>query len=244
MLIQHRRHTARYVSQHDHGLHVGALANAWDVHFDSDAILAMSLHDIAWQDADDVPRRAFWFDDDTGTLRDFTRVGAPKLAMYADGLDRAERIHGYSGLLGSMHYALFFPSDETTAPFLHAERARRARLAREIAVDPDSPGVRADYDWLQFFDALSLFACLHAPGSDPATHLPWLTSTLTSPRGTHTLEWIDDDTLTVSGLSPDVSIAHPLPYRELPARFDSADALVDAWEHADVRWWDLVVRGA
>lgn len=239
MLIQRRPQTARYITQHEHGLHVGSLAHGWSVNFGSEAIMAMSLHDLAWQPVDDITQRAFLFDHVNGRLRDFTGAGLAKLDMYVRGLDLLEKIHPYAALLTSMHYALFFPENDQTTSFLTHERARRAQLTQLLEVEPAH--VRRDYDWLQFFDGLSLFACLHAPGTDFHHHLSWLPNEMSSPTGTHHLEWVSDHVLAISGVEPDLHIKHTIHYRELPLRFDHLDAFVEKWTQSTVHSWDLTI---
>lgn len=203
MLVQVRRDGMRLVRQHDHALMAGALARGWDAAGPEGrglpfrVVLATALHDLAWRELDAEPR----FDPERGRPYTFDEHPLePKLAAYRAGLNRAEAISAWVGLLGSLHYASFLEVSEAAA-FLASEAERRQRLLAELDRPPvrgdgaaraDGAGpatgkggppvgrerlerrARRDLAWLKFFDDLSIRLCMTAPGGRREERPAWL----------------------------------------------------------------------
>lgn len=190
----------RMIAQHEHALLSGELARAW-VGVDGreplsfGCILATTLHDLAWLEADRrIAEDDTCFDAERGLPHDFmTFPSAPKLAMYASGLDAVEQLDGWSALLGSLHYSGFGHE----AGFTEGERARRARLAERVAHGQDEARAARELRLLQWFDWLSLALCLSAPGSRSV--LPaWLRAPLIFDEVEYRLHWRSEDHVEVA----------------------------------------------
>lgn len=263
MLVQVRSDgQLRLFRQHAHALAAGELAFAWaGPERDGDPlsfelVLATALHDLSWRELDRRPLR----DERTGRPVAFDEYPlAPKLEAYARGLNELEAIHRYAGLLGSRHYTSFPDVRAADSPdakeFVAAERARRARLWRELdleeatptdgpweSVSEDEPAVSRDLDYLQLFDGLSIFVCLTPPSARAGDRPEWVERLrhLETPGGSllH-LTWMEDDVLHVDPFPFRGPVELRLRYRELPTdSFPDQDALDAAWDAApDEDWW-------
>jgi len=196
-----------------------------------EVVLGVALHDCAWREADARPRR----DAATGGVVSF--LGHPReerLRFYAEGIDAAERVHPYAGLLASLHYTGFDWGDAAEA-FLRSERGRRERLIRELALDD---GGRASLDahrrLVGLFDDLSLFVCLAGP--DSLARPDWLLpGDVTQPPGGPRirLAWRDAETIEADPFPFRGPVPLGIPARELRrAAFADAADLARAWDGA------------
>jgi hypothetical protein len=237
MVVQVRRDAFRVMRQHDHAIASGALAAAWIGTGDRpaplpfQAVLGIALHDLAWRDADALLRR----DPATGGVLSFLEhPREERLRFYAAGIEAAERIHPYAGLLASSHYAGFAWGEGE--PFVQRERERQARLRRALGIDDDRARgeLRLHRLFVGLFDDLSLFACLAGPASlaRPAWLLPG--DAADAPEGSRLrLAWRDAETIAVVPFPFRDAVDLAIPARDLPRVAYEDDATVRrAWEEA------------
>jgi hypothetical protein len=237
MVVQVRRDAFRVIRQHDHAIASGALAAAWIGTGDSpaplplEAVLGIALHDCAWRDADAVPRR------DPATRAPLSFLEHPReerLRFYAEGIEAAERIHPYAGLLGSFHYSGFASGGGGEA-FVRSERERQARLCRELGLDDRAlDPLRLHRLFVTLFDDLSLFACLAGPASlaRPSWLLPG--DVADAPASARLrLSWRDGATVAVDPFPFREAVDLAIPARDLPRmEYEDDAALRRAWNGA------------
>lgn len=236
MVVQIRRNAFRVIRQHDHALGSGVLAAAWIGCGDRpdplpfEAVLGAALHDCAWLPVDAVPRRDPSSD---GILSFLRHPRRERRRFYAAGIDDAERIHPYAGLLASLHYSGF---DRGESPdFEDAERARRDRLIRALALDDERLAELARHrGFVTLFDDLSLFACLAGPSSRarPEWLLPGDVAEI--PGGARLrLAWHDDETVTARPFPFRDTVELAIPARDLPrVEYENDAAVRSAWDDA------------
>jgi hypothetical protein len=236
MIVQKRREFLRLIRQHDHALASGRLALEWAGNGDApeplshETVLGVSLHDVGWSRADDTPR----WDPVTGGVVGFeTFPVEERAALYEEGLAFVERVHGWSALLCTLHYAGFGVSED----FRRRQDARLARLRAAVCpTEADDARARRDLAFLRWFDDLSLVACLTGPLSlEPPA---WLdTARLTSgPDGiAREVRWADESTLAIDPFPFRVPVTLEIPCRDLPGRLDDAEALRRGWDSAPWR---------
>ncbi|MGH2569908.1 MAG: DUF3891 family protein [bacterium] len=237
MVVQIRRDAFRVIRQHDHAIASGVLAAAWigtgarPAPLAFEAVLGIALHDCAWRDADAAPRR----DPATGAPLSFLEhPREERLRFYAEGIDAAERIHPYAGLLASFHYAGFARDGDGKA-FVRSERERQARLCREIGIDGRTlDALRVHRLFVTLFDDLSLFACLAGPESlaRPSWLLPGDVANV--PDGARLrLSWRDGGMIAVDPFPFREAVDLAIPARDLPRiRYEDDAALRRTWEGA------------
>lgn len=260
MLIQYRRDgRLRLFRQHDHALASGALAAAWrgldrePEPLPFEVVLATSLHDLAWRGLDRSPA----VDPEEGRPLGFhEHPFLEKLSAYRSGLDEAEAIHPYAGMLGSLHYAHFVESEredrppserEEAAAFLEAEEARRRRLVERLDLGLDEQaGARRHVRWLRMFDAVSLFLCLTPPPADGARRPEWVERARhpgTPDGGRFHLTWRDEEVVHVDPFPFGHAVELRLPYREFPAAPPRDEPVWRReWEAAPADVWWVSLR--
>lgn len=245
MLVQYRGDRCRLIRQNDHALLSGRLAQQW-AGFDGwrpsgGMATGIALHDLPWAERDREPR---WIPD-SGEPEPFTLLpDGEREPLQVEGLAALERIHDWGGLLGSLHYARFLPEDEYPE-FAAAEAKRQARLRGRLGPAAGDEDVERARRLLIHLDFLSLYVCLTAPGTERAPS--WLSPDLVgeSPEGTrYTLHWYDEGTLACDPFPFRRPFTLAVPYREMPVRFDSAEALREAWADAVPRFAEYHLRPA
>lgn len=247
MLVQRRRDALRLITQHDHALAAGRMARAWrdpagESLLDLELILAVSLHDAPWREADRRPR----LNPATGRPHDFTTYPREeKYAFLARGIDDLGGLHPRVGILVSLHHESFLGENMLPA-WREREAVRRKRLSRRLP--GGSPDPDADLALLQLFDNLSLFLCLTAPGSDPEAVPGWLRAerlyTVPGP-GPDGGGWV----MAREWRGPEALALRPFPfagraveleilYRDLPlGPFEDPEEMERAWAGARVEVW-------
>lgn len=247
MLVQTRTDRLRLFTQHDHGLTCGDLVHAWTAGPLRDPapswmVLAHALHDMAWVDEDVAPR----LNPATAAPHDFVDMPlAPKIAMYARGVDEVERIEPRVAVLNSLHYQSFVPAKE--APDFHAaEEARREQLRDRLQISGAAwQAVLDAYPLLRATDRLSLWICLAAPGAREDRVPSWLPPWLPVGDDRYALGWRDADTVTMDPLPFDRPVELHLPWRDLDATtFATAEDLAAAWDAAERGVWTVRIVGA
>ncbi len=155
----------RFVTQRDHALLAGALARAWDVELSEVVYRAIDAHDDPWAQIDRAP-----VPDGHGWFHDFvTLPQADRLELYTSGLDAMG--DGFAALLTSLHFERLL-GRHAPDRWRAIEAARQARIAASLELDEGR--LEADLDWLRFFDAASLYACMTAPDLDGQGRPAWL----------------------------------------------------------------------
>lgn len=115
---------------------------------------AIRHHDDGWEDYDEIPR----FDADGGLI-DYRSVPLPDhLEILSRSVEQCRKIDPYAGWLVSRHGCSFHEnkSGEPVETFLRTQENLRAEL--EEGFERTQGDRTRDFDWLQFADALSLFA--------------------------------------------------------------------------------------
>ncbi len=180
MIVSRRPEGLVLVRQVDHQEQCRAMAEAWGgsefarIERWAQITSAAACHDEGWRNEDDLPtinRR--------GIPTDFPELDrARHVELYGRGIDHAELLDPYVGLLVSMHggglhrhrLGLDGPSDRDHSPpvaaFLTREDARQERLREGLGNDLDLASWTWDaYRLLQAFDALSLYLVWRGLGS-------------------------------------------------------------------------------
>jgi hypothetical protein len=236
MIVQKRSRSLRIIRQHDHALASGRLALEWVGNGEEpealslETVLGVSLHDVGWSRADETPR----WDPMTGGVVGFETFPADeRAALYEEGLGFVERVHPWSALLCTLHYAGFGVSEE----FRRRQDARLERLrAVTFGVPADESRARHDHARLRHFDDLSLVACLTGPlALDPPA---WLDAARVAkgPDGkVRDVRWRGQGTLTIAPFPFRRAFVLEVPCRDLPPRFAGPEALEEAWEAAPWR---------
>ncbi len=247
MILQNREDTIRCIRQHDHGLLSGEFARAWSDDYALELLLAISLHDLAWgaHNALDTHDPAWIpFNEEEGRVHDFiTMPGERKLEVYEPGHDVYEAIHPYVGLLLSLHYGSFFPESPAYKAYLEDIERRKKRLCEQLGYESaQDERVQLDWERLKFFDLLSLFVCLRAPGARLEDAPAWIRGELELEGCAVELSWQSEDVLGIKGW-PGRALRFDLPYRDIPMRrYEDAADFVEEWSGATERVWSLRVE--
>lgn len=249
MILQNRARSIRCIRQHDHGLLSGEMARAWSSDYELELLLAISLHDLAWGDYNALDRHdpdELPFNEEKGRVHDFISMpGERKLEIYEPGHDTYEAIHPYVGLLLSLHYGSFFPETPAYAGYLKDIERRQRALCAQLGLE-SAKDERPQRDWvrLKFFDLISLFACLRAPGARVEDAPGWIRAELSLEGVDIELSWRGEDVLVARGW-PGRALSFELPYRDIPMRhYDDARDFVETWSSAPEQLWSLRLEGA
>ncbi|RMF13961.1 MAG: DUF3891 family protein [Candidatus Dadabacteria bacterium] len=242
MIVQIWNDHCRLITQEQHALLSGVLAEAWadggNETLHPMLRQAIGLHDNAWRAADRAPR----WNPDTSGIHDFVSIpDDERLLLYGGGLDQLERVHPYIAALVSMHYTRFSGTVHLES-LQKQESARRERLAQLCGFpnrDILEQSLTLDLKWLQFFDALSLWICLTTPGIREDTIPAWITPERWAviPGTGQALQpvWADPRTVRLQPFPCREPFQFSLYFRRLPATdWPSADALEQAWADAPV----------
>ncbi|MFC5714278.1 DUF3891 family protein [Thalassorhabdus alkalitolerans] len=174
MIIREWSDSFELIEQHEHARLSGAVCAFWGdpavkTSLWEAVILAVKEHDRAWIPLDKQP---LW---NEAKQRPFSFTDYPmneKINAYANGVDEIERINPYAALLGSLHYASFFTSNETKMgkEFYEQEQKRQDKLRGRGA----RTGFETEHlNILQFCDDISLYSCLNQPGVSKEKEYPW-----------------------------------------------------------------------
>lgn len=255
MIIQHRQdQTLRIITQHDHGLLSGLIAHHWrrgDEPLSHALTLAITLHDLAWVQADDPQRyaaaSALPFDQARHQAHDFITLSSEhKAQIYAHGIDALAQIDLYATLLISLHYSAFMPAKPEYEAFLAHEQARRAQLCARLGLRDDrDPQLLADFELLKTLDMISLYACQAAPGSSLEGLPAWLKPRWSALGEPYTFDFAatqghdEPDTLVIGGAQLNAPILTSVPFRQLEAKAYEPAGFLAAWREAEERRWTL-----
>lgn len=180
MIVRATGDTAEIVTQVDHAVISGILAEAWategpDALRPRDAIVtAARLHDIGWRHWEAAPR----LNPDTGRPANFLDVVIDEhLRLYRLGIEEVEAVDPWAGMLVSMHAAGIYTGRYGSQPALLLSRApdvqavvdafvaeQEARYGgAQVALDVTDDELWRAYLLLQVFDRLSLRLCQGDP---------------------------------------------------------------------------------
>ena len=229
MIVQDLGDRIRCIDQHDHAILSGVFASAWvgaqeKSPASSELIVATSLHDMCWIDADISPR----FDPHSGRPWDFLAYPeAPKLALYLRGIAAMERLHPYGALLHALHFSSF--ADPKRQPAFHQEiGAIVARCSERCSREGHRlDRVTRDLELLRIFDVLSLLLCMTGPEIERAPP-PWLAPSPLLQREGLTTRWERGD-FVIDPFPFDAPFDVSIVYREVATHVDGS---VDAGELA------------
>ncbi len=232
MIVLHQRGRLLLVKQLDHAGLAGRFAEEWgNDRFEAPAprgsvVLAAGRHDEGWRESDDglrydPERRApLYFLD--GTLEDY-------VTLYTRGIARLAELDPYAGLLVSMHgtgnvcgrWGLqpgirLSRYDPATWPplierFVLEQEAFQARLKlRILGLSPEGRRsvferrLWSNWELLQAWDRLSLFACRSDPGERSEAEIGIVPRTLEGP---------ETATLKVRSTGAGALVVEPWPFR-------------------------------
>lgn len=209
MIVREDENNFIFIEQ-DHHAHIAAqLFMPWkDIFLSEDpqktnVMQAIQLHDVGWRLLDEEPT---W--DDTNN-QPFTFITLPilhKIMLYTYGVDEVERINPYAAALCSAHYTRFLGKYEHPhiKTYLQREKLRRERILTAYPTITESDFKR-HLALVQLADNLSLFLCLHDPGTEQI-HRYFQQGIHADPmieRGTsHKIQakWVDYETLQLQHL--------------------------------------------
>jgi hypothetical protein len=161
-------------TQPDHAAVSGEIALAWNRELlpshsrFQEACKAIHHHDDAWL----IPDIAPLWNDMLHQPASFMHFPVHlKLHFYQTGIDLVEKKNLYAALLISKHFSSFYKDalGEMEKQFLFNEQIRQHQLLKQLDLEPDDEELTYHFYMLQFCDDLSLFICLHEPGSDNTT---------------------------------------------------------------------------
>ena len=250
MLLQQRKDGGLWtITQYEHARLSGIMAHAWKG-LDEDSeplsfetIFATTLHDFLWLEADSNPA---W---NPKTQRPYGFTDLPleqRIILYAEGLDRLEKMDPRAAILVSLHFSSFAVGTDGMAEYLANERQRQARLMERLGFQGEATSFLAtELKYLQMFDLLSLMVCLTPPESASSSRPPWLypKDIATTPKGsTFSMHWEGNNHL----------VCEPSPWRApftmvLPHEAFKVDTFEDeaswqtAWENRSSDVWHIKV---
>lgn len=249
MIIQSRLDGSwRLFTQHDHAIVSGECARylinpkaddtLWHL-----AEMAITLHDLAWLDADDWRHTPPSWDTTTSLPHDFLTLPTDlKATIYQKGIEHAASLHPYIGLLLSVHYGAFFNQAHS---FYRQENHRQAQLTSDLQslwFDVDlAKSMQHHYDWLKFMDVISLYMCVHAPGVDPATCPSWLTNTYTHQDQSYTFGFLDPNTFFIDPFIFQQPIHSKIPYKHWHMMPSGPEEAMNQWGQTPTEIWPIMV---
>jgi hypothetical protein len=169
MIIHEREKDFIMVAQHDHARISMETAINWrDDYFEGldrkdSVVLAVREHDRCWIEPDKDP---LWNEQTEQPYSFMDYPGSPKLDFYKRGIDEVVQMNPYAGLLCSLHYASFLEDATSTIGknFWNEEKQRQEFLLKDLRITHD-PVLTFHLNLLKFCDNLSLYICLHDPGT-------------------------------------------------------------------------------
>ncbi|WP_102349031.1 DUF3891 family protein [Bacillus sp. Marseille-P3661] len=214
MIVVEQSQAFIMVTQHDHALISGEIAENWnDAHFlglekKEAVVLAIKEHDRGWIPLDKEP---LW---DPSLQSPYTFLNyplEPKIECYRNGISEVEQMNKYAGLLCSLHFAsfLYHLRDPISKDFTATEMLRQQKLKTELEINRNTENeTKLGYhlNMLKLCDNLSLYICLNEPGVDKANEYPFFRKGFPQkfPFTNHELiiaNWLDQETITLS-ISP------------------------------------------
>ncbi|MBB3126040.1 hypothetical protein FHS19_000694 [Paenibacillus rhizosphaerae] len=207
MILRERQDSFVLIRQHDHAKLSGQIAehllpNWMPTGSDREAaVLAITQHDRGWIYLDQNP---LWDSESSSPFSFINYPLEPKLSSYRAGLDEAEAMNPYAGLLCSMHYASFhqirYAEEPKAARFYKEELLRQERIQSQL-IGLDDSRVERHFNLLKLCDSLSLYVCLNEAGASKEEEHPWYREGIeTEIAGLKPLQarWVDEGVVAVS----------------------------------------------
>jgi hypothetical protein len=223
--------------QPDHAQLSGSIAKAWKRELIPSGELfaqtcyAIENHDNGWHIPDELP---IW-NEKLKQPTSFVHYPLPlKLHFYKVGIDSLD--NDYAKLLCSKHYTSFFANatGEEEKEFFLNETMRQTEILDNALYNEKL--VEYHFYMLQICDDISLFICLHQPGTKPENYSDWFkngfrhSETLLGENKKIEIRWKNDDHLQLinSPLQQQVSVL--LPYKRLSKEECYTRGLAEAWK--------------
>lgn len=207
--------------QPDHAMISGAVAKAWKrdllpaAKLFDETLYAIEHHDDGWQIPDEMP---VW-NDALNQPASFIHYPLPlKLHFYREGIDCLQ--NDYAKLLCSKHYASFFvnASADDEKEFFLNEKIRQSLLHNQ---GYNTELLNYHFCMLQFCDDISLFICMHEPGTKAEDYIDWFrngfrhSKQLLSANKKIEIRWQNATDLELINSPLDHQVSVLLPYKRL-----------------------------
>lgn len=167
MIIRERNDAFIMIKQHDHAQMSKHLFQHLHDHLlprecYSSIEYAIAQHDCGWIPFDNAP---FWNDEKNSPFSFTNFPTEPKTVLYEQGINLIEENDLYAALLCSEHYTRFLKNSSEVAAkkLVERELIRQKRIKARLNADEEL--FLKHYEFLQFFDNLSLYLCLNEPGT-------------------------------------------------------------------------------
>lgn len=197
MIVKERKDDFVMIEQHEHAKLSGHLFCHLKKEykpsktFVSAVQYAIYNHDYGWIPFDKAP---FWNDEQNSPYSFINFPTAPKAILYEYGINKVMEKDLYAALLCSEHYGRFL--HQNTAPeaidFIEKEKLRQKRIKEELQTPFDETLFLSHYEYVQFFDNLSLYVCLNEPGIHKEKEHPYFKQGIKLPSlisGNLLLQW-------------------------------------------------------
>lgn len=242
MIIRERTNEFVMIKQHDHAQISKQLyeylseAFLPDLTYRSSVGEAIRQHDVGWIPFDETP---FW-NDQTNNPYSFTDFPTePKTVLYEHGINEVETYDQYAALLCSEHYLRFLEKSTNQAArvFVQKEQTRQKRLMNQLNIEEYHWKIY--YDYLQFFDQLSLFICLNEPGMPQEEIHHFFHNGLALPvlfKKSESLfpEWIGQRNIQLDAAIFKTEVAITIPQKLVQKLDISQHGLLQAYQQAEV----------
>lgn len=240
MLIKRRNRDLVLIEQVAHARMAGDIAERWgNERFAAPrpkdkARLAAVMHDDGWREPDSIPL----FNEELGRPLHFLEIGmADHVKLYGRGVDEVFAADPYAGLLVSMHWTglyrsrwgmqagrVEFGDDVRQDEAVLAEEQRWIDVKRELVRNQRRSDLELslwhNYDLLQTWDLLSLFACVcdHTPGDGPTRQVFETLKSIDHVPGVRTIPSVPVSTggerveITLTAVAPGEVTVDPYPF--------------------------------
>lgn len=222
--------------QPDHAVISGEVAKAWNRNLlpsselFAETCYAVEHHDDGWKIPDEQP---IWNDALKQPASFVHYPLALKLHFYTEGLNSLQ--NDYAKLLCSIHYASFFTHATGAAEqdFYLNEKLRQNSLLKSGYDE-----MLTDYHFrmLQFCDDISLFMCLHAPGTQPENFGDWFkngfrqSEILLHRKEKIEIRWQNESSLQLLNSPLQQIVSVMLPHKRLNKKECSEQGLEKTWK--------------
>ncbi|MGM0903823.1 MAG: DUF3891 family protein [Bacillota bacterium] len=181
MIILEKDQSFIMVTQHDHAMVSGQIAENWkeeyfpELDHKQDVVLACYEHDCGWIELDQDPK---WNAINQKPYSFMDYPAEPKIIYYKRGIEEVFKQNKYAALLCSLHYTSFLqaPTDPVSKQFVSEENNRQQQLLNRFNINGNSvkeKNLLYHLDILKFCDNLSLYLCLNKPGTTKTKEYPF-----------------------------------------------------------------------
>ncbi|AQZ46181.1 hypothetical protein ERICIV_03482 [Paenibacillus larvae subsp. larvae] len=179
MIVYEREHDFVMTRQDDHARLAGMWIPYWKRFYGDrreEMHLSVTEHDRGWIGLDETP---LWNDAED---KPYTFIDTPvllRLAFYTKGLDEVQSKSPYAALINSLHFTSFFPPSvleeglksgefpPQTKEWVDAEKRRQKEIREKLGLTDETSEYKVKQHLALFkcCDNLSLFICMHDPGT-------------------------------------------------------------------------------